>query len=90
MVSIIHLFLGQDGSIGIIWNIGFHLELLIQIGVHENGSLTDSPFEEFKSTWEPDWLTIWGVQKHHAHSQSIAKADSSGKGHAAAVWCQWS
>ena len=50
MMSIIHLFLGQDGSIHIIQHIGFHLELSIQIGVCKNRSLTDLPFQEFKGT----------------------------------------
>ena len=48
MVSIIRLFLGQDGSISIIRCISFHLELSIRVGVNENGSLTNSPFQEFE------------------------------------------
>ena len=48
MVSIIRLLLGQDGSISVIRCIGFHLELSIQVGVNENGSLTNLPFQEFK------------------------------------------
>ena len=48
MMLIIHLFLGQDGSISVIQCIGFHSELSIQIGVHENRSLTNSPFQEFE------------------------------------------
>ena len=48
MVSIIRLLLGQDGSVSVIRCIGFHLELLIQVGVNENGSLTNLPFQEFE------------------------------------------
>ena len=48
VMLIICLFLGQDSSIGIIQCIGFHSELLIQISVHENRSLTNSPLQEFK------------------------------------------
>ena len=50
VVSIIHLFLGQDSSISVIRCIGFHSELSIQIGVNKNGSLTNSPFQELKGT----------------------------------------
>ena len=48
VVSIIHLFLRQDGSVSVIRCIGFHSELSIRIGVNENRSLTNSPFQEFE------------------------------------------
>ena len=48
MVSIIRLFLGQDGSVSVIQCISFHSELSIQISMNENRSLTNSPFQEFK------------------------------------------
>ena len=48
MVLIICLLLGQDGSVSVIRCIGFHSELSIQVGVNENRSLTNSPFQEFE------------------------------------------
>ena len=48
MALIICLFLGQDGSVSIIQCISFHLELSIRIGVNENRSLTNLPFQEFE------------------------------------------
>ena len=47
---IIRLFLGQDGSVGIIQCISFHSELSIQIGMHENRSLTNLPLQEIEGT----------------------------------------
>ena len=47
-MTIIGLFLGENSSIRVVQSIGFHLELLFGIGVHEYGSLTDSQLEEFE------------------------------------------
>ena len=49
MVMVISLFLGQNSPICVVQGIGFHSELLFGIGMHENGSLTDSQLEKFES-----------------------------------------